>query len=68
MAYSLKGYTCSLPLRKRELFLRLLSHETNIKSHCDSEGYQKLGVWKVGWASSEKENSLGGEVGLDTSD
>lgn len=58
MASSLKGHTCSLPLRKRELFLRLLRHETNSISHCDSGGRQKVGAWKVGWVPSEKENFL----------
>ena len=58
MASSLKGHTCSLPLRKRELFLRLLRHETNIISHCDLGGCRKVGAWKVGWVPSEKENLL----------
>lgn len=43
MASSLKGHTCSLPLRKRELFLRLLGCETNIISHCDLEDATRLG-------------------------
>lgn len=42
--------------KKRELFLRLLTHGTNIISHCDSERHQKVGAWKVEWVPSEKEN------------
>lgn len=58
MASSLKGHTCSLPLRKRELFLRLLGCETNMRSHCDLGGRHKAGAWKVGWVPSEKEDFL----------
>lgn len=58
MASSLKGHTCSLPLRKRELFLRLLGCETNIISHCDLGGRHKVGAWKVGRVPSEKEDFL----------
>lgn len=56
MACSFKGRIYSLPLRKRELFLRLLRHKTNIVSHFDSGEYQKAGAWKVEWVPSEKEN------------
>lgn len=60
MACTLKGHIClcSLPLRKRELFLRLLKHETNMISHCHSGGHQKLEAWKVGWVTSKEENFL----------
>lgn len=58
MACSFKGYICSLPLRKRELFLRLLRHKTYIVSHFDPGEHQKVGAWKVAWVPSKKENFL----------
>lgn len=58
MASSLKGHTYSLPLRKREWFLRLLRHETNIISHGDLGGHCTIGPWNVAWVPPEKENFL----------
>lgn len=58
MARSFKGCIRSLPLRKRELFLRLLRHKTNIVSHFDSGERQKVGAWKVKCVPSKKENFL----------
>lgn len=58
MASSLKGHTCSLPLRKRELFLRLLGCETNIISHCDLEDATRLGHGRWEGYLLEKEDFL----------
>lgn len=58
MACRFKGHIYSLPLRKRELFLRLLRHKTNSISHRDAGGHHKVEAWKAEWLSSEKENFL----------